>query len=150
MARRVPNRHARLRRSYHCRRPLRRKKPITTTTTALPARTIASLAAGYALRRPEEIAGFLETYPFLVALLLEARPVIARHFGAETPVVLEVSYDPEDDDLTELVAWVQTKRPWAEARAQEKRFGDEWWLTNVHRADCRLAIFPAFPEGSTP
>lgn len=120
-----------------------------TAATAIPPETADLLSTEYAIRRPDEVAGFLETYPFLVPLMREARPVIARHFGAATPVVLEVSYDPEDDDLTELIAVVQTERPWEETRAQEERFGEDWWLTNIHRADCRLAIFPAFSTRPT-
>jgi len=120
------------------------------TTTALPPQTIDDLRAGYAFRRPDEIADFLETHPFLVPLLLEARPVIARHFGAETPVVLEVSYDPEDNDLTQLVGFIETDLEPEAALARESRFWDDWWLANVNRGQWRLAFGPWYRTRSKP
>lgn len=117
---------------------------MATTTTTRQSQTLDDLSTGYDVRRPEEVADFLEAYPFLVPLLLEARPVIARHFGAETPVVLRVSYDPEDDDLTQLVATILTNRPWEETRHPEERFGRDWWFSNLRRADGRLSIWPGY------
>lgn len=119
---------------------------MATTTPTLPAAPLDDLSAGYAVRRPDEAAGFLERYPFLIPLLLEARPVIAHHFGTRTPVVLDVSYDPEDDDLTRLVATIVTNRPWEETRHLEERFRRDWWFANLHRADGRLSIWPGYSK----
>lgn len=122
-----------------------------TTTASPPAQTVDDLNGHYAFRGAEEVAGFLKTYPFLVPLLLEARPVIARHFGAETPVRLRVVYDREtgDEKDTQLVVSIVTDLQPEAADATEDRFRREWWLTNLRRAQDRLIIGPTYAARTT-
>lgn len=109
----------------------------TTTTPSAP--TIDDVQARYSFREPEAVVDFLAACPHVVPLLIEARPVIDRHFGAETPVVLEVVPDREsgDEEDNEVFALIQTGLPHGEAMPRLDRF-DEWWLTNVGRALNRL------------
>jgi hypothetical protein len=118
----------------------------TTATASSAARTIDGLPAGYAAQRPEEVADFLASYPFLVPLLREARPVIARHFGVETPVGLRVLHDREtgDDEDTQLVVSIATNLPPEEVDALEDAFWRDWWLPNLRGAQGRLVIGPTY------
>ena len=110
----------------------------STAPTIIP-QPIDDLRALYAFREPEAVVRFLRAYPHVVPLLIEARPHIVRHFGDETPVVLEVVPDREtgNEDDDELFALIQTDLPPEEARPRFARF-DDWWLANLKRAECRL------------
>ena len=114
---------------------------MTATTVVLPE-AIDKLSALFSFREPEEVVRFLRTYPFLIPLLEEAWTVIARCFGSETEVLLEVVYDHAtgDEADTELIAMIQTELPAVEAMPILDRFTDEWWLPNLRRAQCRLAF----------
>jgi len=95
----------------------------------LLSRAIASLARVYRFQHPSEVATFLQKHPNLVPLLEEARPIIARLFGPETPVSVDVVYDPEgDEDDCRLFAFIEIARPVAEAMPLLDRFRDVWWI----------------------
>lgn len=117
---------------------------MTITTSAAPP-ILDALTGLYAFKEPEDVASFLEAHPFLVPLLIEARPIIARYFP-DAPVVLELVHEPdaEDEDgaaeLTELFATVQNRLPPEEAMPRLDRLDDDWWHANLRRGDGRLHI----------
>lgn len=110
-----------------------------TATTALP-QSVEELTALYTFRDRETVVGFVTTHPHLVPLLVEARPEIARYFGPETPVVLEVIPDREAEGYSDLFALIQTALPGTEAAARLDQLDEAWWLDALERADCNLTI----------
>ncbi len=66
---------------------------------------------------------------------------VARIFGPDVPLVLEVIPNPEAvDALPELFLYIQTRLPVHEARARLEKLDDEWWLDALPGADGRLNI----------
>ena len=110
-----------------------------TATVALP-HPVAELTALYTFRDRETVVGFLATHPHLVPLLVETRPEIARYFGPETPVVLEVIPDREAEGYSDLFAFVLTALPATEAAERLDQFDEEWWLEALDRARRNLTI----------
>ena len=112
---------------------------MASTAAMTVPRPIDDLRSLYSFREPETVVRFLSAYPHVIPLLIEARPHIVRHFGEDTPVVLEVVPDreSENEDDDELFALIQTELPPEEARPRLTRF-DDWWLANVRRAKYRL------------
>ncbi len=90
-----------------------------------------------------DVDRFLVLHPQVVPLLIEARPLLAEHFGPETPVRLEVVVDPEsdaEDGQAQLFAMVLTGLEPEEARPLLRRFDHEWWLPRLRQSDGRLAF----------
>lgn len=112
-------------------------------------RILADLTGRHAVKEPEHVASFLEAYPFLVPLLIEARPILARYFP-DTPVVLELVDEPDAEDeedgaeLTDLFATVQSRLPPEEAMRRLDRLDQDWWYANLRRGDGRLHIGPTY------
>lgn len=117
--------------------------------------TLDDLRQLYAVKEAEtdilDVDRFLHRHGQIVPLLFEARPAIARHFGPDTPVRLEVVVDPEsdaEDGDAELFAMIQTRFQPEEAMPRLVRFRDEWWLANLRRANCRLEFGLWYPRSS--
>jgi len=118
----------------------------TSTAPASPS-ALAELRDRYAVQESEheilDVDRFLKLYPHIVQLLIEARPLLARHFGPETPIRLEVVVDPEsdaEDGDAQLFAFVETPLEPEEARPKLWQFKDQWWLERFRRSDGRLAF----------
>jgi len=94
----------------------------------------------YGLREPDEVQRFLQPYPHLAELLLEAFPYLKKHFGPSPQVELEVIRDPEIGSLGELVAFILTPLSVHEAEARLDRFDDEWFLDRLDRTDGLLNV----------
>ena len=93
----------------------------------------------YDFREPAMVNSFLNQYPFLVSLLLEANPHLRKHFP-DQQIFLEVISDPETVDASQLVAIiVETSSP-DEAFDCLERFDREWWISAVGRARGKLCI----------
>ena len=108
--------------------------------TALGER-IASLADLYRFNDREAVTGFLSRHDYLVELLIEAREHISMHFGPDTPTVLEVFYDLDDEcEDPELLALIETTLPAEEASAQLDRLDETWWLDALPRSQFILTI----------
>ena len=81
----------------------------------------------YTFRERRKVIGFLETYPFLVSLLLEAHYEVQEYFeGAQ--LFLEVFSDPEKIEKDELILYISTNLPPAEANRCLLEFDKNWWL----------------------
>jgi len=83
---------------------------------------IQSLWQLYTFRRPEEVSQFIEVYPFLVPLLVEAHSRIRDYFGARPQVILEVVTDPEVQGLVEMFGYVVTSLAPEEAGKRLQQF----------------------------
>jgi hypothetical protein len=101
---------------------------------------LSLLERRYILRRRNEVISFIETYPFLVPLLLEAYDKIAQHFGP-SPVFLEVVTDPEAIGDRQLVAFIRTDLDPIEALASLNRFDKSWWLEASQSSRGKLCIY---------
>ena len=113
---------------------------MTATAPAALPHPVTELTALYTFRDRETVVDFLATPPHLVPLLVEARPEIARYFGPETPVVLEVIPDREAEGYSDLFAFIQTALPTTEAAERLDQLDEEWWLEALDRARCNLTI----------
>jgi hypothetical protein len=120
------------------------KKNKSSPTVEAPRQEIERLQEIYSFLRKEEVAGFLESYPYLVPLLFEACPQVRKHFGCDAPVFLEVVTDPEATDDRELYALIGTRLPPEAALEKLERFDNEWWSAVLDRAQCKLCIDVGF------
>ena len=98
------------------------------STVLAPLYYISSLEQLYIFRKPEEVSRFLQVYPFLVPLLLEAHDRIGAYFGPRQEVVLEVVTDPEAVADRQLVAFIQTELHPVEALDRLDQLDEDWWL----------------------
>jgi len=97
----------------------------------------------YIFKDQAEVSRFLEKYPFLVPLLLEAYGHIALHFPY-SQVFLEVVSDPEASSDSQLVAFIATSLAPGEAVNRLDRFDDAWWLDALDRAQGKLCVHLEF------
>lgn len=89
----------------------------------------------YTFRNSVAVRHFLLCHPHLIDLLFEAYPHLARCFGPNPQVALEVVQDPEVADWTQLVAYILTSLPVNQALDRLDRFDDEWFLDQVDQVD---------------
>jgi len=94
----------------------------------------------YTFRGHGEVSRFLERYPFLVPLLLEAYSKFWNYFGPHPRVFLEVVTDPEAPDDRELFALVCTSLTPDEALDRLDQFDRDWWLDASYTAQGKLCI----------
>jgi len=90
-----------------------------------------SLERLYTFRRRAEVSRFLEKYPFLVPLLLEAYSEFGNYFGPYPQVFLEVVSDPEVQGLVELFGYIVTRLSPEEAGKRLQRFDRDWFLNQL-------------------
>jgi hypothetical protein len=93
----------------------------------------------YTFRQQAEVLRFLERFPFLVSLLLEAHGQVENYFP-RSPVSLEVVADPEVADDCQLVLSIATDFAPDEAVDRLERFDEDWWLDALDRAQGKLCI----------
>ncbi|GAB4405751.1 MAG: hypothetical protein Kow00123_18070 [Anaerolineales bacterium] len=98
----------------------------------------------YDLAGQQEVLHFLDTYPFLVPLLLEAYAKITQVFGPACAVTLKVVTDPEAPDDRELFALVRTTLPPSEALRKLDELDQGWWLDKADEARGKLCIHVEF------
>lgn len=108
-------------------------------TSGVAAADLARLEEWYSFREHDTVVDWLEQYPFLVPLLLEGYDQMRKHFP-DSPISLQVVYDPEDAGLTELVAYIITDLDDDEALNRLYRIGEDWWLQVISQADLKMDI----------
>ncbi len=86
-----------------------------------------------------EILQFLERYPFLVPLLVEAYYCIEKFFP-QSLVFLTVVTDPEEFGADQLVAFISTDLDPDEAVNALSAFDKKWWLNSLKQAQGKLCI----------
>lgn len=93
----------------------------------------------YTFRDGMNVRAFLDRYPFLVSLLLEASPKINKYFP-DKELALQVIIDPEaEKDKQLMVLIIETSSP-DDVYEQLERFDNEWWIGAVNRAKGKLCI----------
>ncbi len=86
-----------------------------------------------------DILRFLERYPFLVSLLIEAYYSIVEFFP-HSPVYLAITTDPEEFGRDQLTVFIATDLGPDEAVEVLSRFDKKWWLNSLKRAQGKLCI----------
>ncbi len=94
----------------------------------------------YTFRRHAKVSQFLEKFPFLAPLLVEAYSKFGNYFGPHPRVFLEIVTDPEAPDDHELFALIYTNLAPDEALDRLDRFDREWWLDASHKAQGRICV----------
>jgi HEPN domain-containing protein len=99
-----------------------------------------TLVPFYTLRRPDEVKEFLQTYPFLLPLIIEAYSKIQTYFESDPSLVLEVVTGQDTPGDCQLVVFIQTNRQPEDALARLDRLNAEWWREASHRSQNKLCI----------
>lgn len=105
----------------------------------LPAPWLNGHTHQMSLHKPEIVKAFLEENRFLIPVIEEASAKLVEYFGAETPQVLEVRSQAEDE-ASDLFLYVRTDLPLSEALATLDRFDEEWWFDEMDRSRNRMVI----------
>jgi hypothetical protein len=101
---------------------------------------INALPSKYEISNFEEIKNFLSRNRFLISLLEEISNKIYQYYGSEQRIALEVFYEPNFPQSSELWISVLTELSAEEARSIMDKLDEDWWLENINRAKCRLNI----------
>ncbi len=97
----------------------------------------------YTFGERAEVLWFLEEYPVLVPLLLEAYDKIGNHFSY-SQLSLEVVTDPETNNDHQLVVFIGTNLAPDEALPMLEQFDENWWLDASREAQGNLCIHVEF------
>lgn len=87
-----------------------------------------------------EVSQFLQRYPFLVTLLLEAHRNIMKYFPGNSQVYLTVATDPEDLSADQLVVSIATDLDPEQATNALDGFDEQWWLKSLRSMQGKLCI----------
>lgn len=79
-------------------------------------------------RRPDTVRRFLVRHPYLLELLPDAFRHVRRLFGADTPIELDITTDPEGTGPDVLFAYIVTSRPVDEALVLLNQLDEQWYL----------------------
>ena len=94
----------------------------------------------YVIREPVRVQTFLESHPFLSAVLLDAYLQIKCIFGHESVHALQVVSDPEAPGDDRLFVLIGTHLPAGDAVSALARLDETWWLGAIDRAESALSI----------
>ena len=116
--------------------PNRRRKPASArhAVKRMPAPVFAKVR----YRNEKEVNEFLATQPQLPQFLQAAWPILAKHFGKEIEVVLELIPYPYAVAQDELVGWVQFAGTIQDGLAKLDKFVDEWFLEHMEETNHRF------------
>lgn len=101
---------------------------------------INALDTKYQISNFDEIKSFLSKNRFLISLLEEIPSKIYQYFGNSQKLALQVIYESDFPEDSELWILVLTELPAKEARSIMNRFDKDWWLKNLHKAGCKLNV----------
>ena len=114
--------------------------PMVTNTRAIA--DTERLEHLYSMREREEVLQFIDRYPFLVPLLLEA-PDKIRHYFPDTPLILAVDIDPETvaaSEDGELVVLIPSSIDPDESVDLLLQMDADWWGNVEARAKDKMFI----------
>ncbi len=90
---------------------------------------IAEIERRYELREPEDVRAYLADNPDLLDLVDEASAKLPEFLPPSGPIVLEVVWDPDDEeDEGELFALVPTRLGWQDVLPCLNRLLREWLI----------------------
>jgi hypothetical protein len=98
------------------------------------------LGARYVYRDRERVQVYLATRPYLVPILRETDPEIAKRFGAGTKVTLAVEDDVDQIGVETLWGFIRTPLPAHDARDLLRHFDREWWIARSWDVREELAL----------
>lgn len=101
---------------------------------------INALRSKYEISDFEEVKNFLSKNRFLISLLEEIPNKVYQYYGNTQKISLEVFYEPDFPQSSELWVSVLTELSAEEARSIMDRLDEDWWLENIDRANCKLNI----------
>jgi hypothetical protein len=111
-----------------------RSEPSTSALMTVSIDEFVLLDALFDLSSPLAIRGFIDTHPWVSAVLVESLPYVAHFFGSSVRPVLEVVADPDAPKDQELFAAI----PWREGpevgRERLRAFDRAWWLSASTRS----------------
>ncbi len=114
---------------------------VTDATQETVRDNLARLERRTCFRDDMEVSLYLREQSDLVPVLLEALDELAVHFGPDTPIVLEVLTDPEEEDETKtLSAIIRTTLEPKQVIALQRRFNHAWWREASFRTGDRLSF----------
>ena len=95
----------------------------------------------YNIENITEIVDFLIINNDLFQILHDAVPQIKKYFKDNfSYLTLKLNHDPEVIGHEELVVYIATKIPLAEARKLYDKFSDNWWLEKFVEVEGSLSI----------
>ena len=111
---------------------------VTETTTQAVQRDIEWLRQRVDFRDEPEVSHYLKQHPEVVTVLAQALDRLPSFFAPDTPMVLDASVNPEDEDgVMTVVALFQTPLDPAQAMPLLDRFNHNWWLAaSIGVDDC--------------
>ncbi len=92
---------------------------------------IDELRDGHTLRDERAVLSFLDEHAQVLPVLLEGRCHIARLFGVDASVELDVVIDPESDGYRQLFAYIVTSGEPGDVLERLNRFDEEWFLGKI-------------------
>jgi hypothetical protein len=101
---------------------------------------INALPSKYEISNFEEVKNFLSKNRFLISLIEEIPSKIYQYFGNGQKLALQILYEPDFPESSELWILVLTELPAKEARSVMNRFDKDWWLKNLHKTNYKLNI----------
>lgn len=102
------------------------------------ASTDPGLGERYVYRNRERVLDYSARHPHLVEILREADPEIAKRFGEETKVSLDVEDDPEITEEPMLFGFIRTSRPPSDSLDLLHQLDREWWISRYKEAKDQL------------
>ena len=121
----------------------------TTQIGTLPTSNISQsglecLEQLYTFRKQPDVLQFIEKYPFLLPVLLEAPDKIHNYFP-NAQLFLQVVSDPEIIDYIKLVLSICMNFDPYEAMDREDVLRKDWWLAVSHEVRRNLSILLEYP-----
>ncbi len=116
---------------------------VRNTITPISLGDLTQIDQYYKLPRRGEVIQWLEQYPVLVPILVEARDRLRDYF-ADAEVSLEVVADPEMIGYSQLIAFIISKADPDEAIDQLERFDEAWWLDHGEPAQDKLEFIVTY------
>lgn len=98
------------------------------------------LSEKYEIQKTDEVKSFLSKNRFLISLLEEIPNKIYQYFGNDQKLALQVLYEPDFPESSELWVLIMTELSAKKARLIMNEFDKNWWLKNLYKADCKLNI----------
>ena len=98
----------------------------------------------YEFREPEEVRAFFAKNPDLIDLVIEAAAKIPEFLPPDGQIVLEVVWDPDDDDdegeNDRLFAIAPTRLAWPDVRPRLGRLTREWLIPVARSSGGRFGV----------
>lgn len=112
------------------------------TLLDIDASSDADLELGdrYVYRDRERVRAYLIEHPELIGILREADPEIARRFGEQTTVVMDIIDDPDIVDEQMLFGFIRTSLAPQDAVDLLHRLDREWWIARGADVRDQLAL----------